>query len=152
MLPNRFSISPFSYLSSQQEKHYQALKWDLERLFSFLEMKEGEFAVVKLREDIKSLVRHSLLSCEVISVIFLSSLSCLQAVILPNEHSFELFGYDILLDSKLKPWLMEVNGSPSLEASDEKDFWLKENIICDLIDILFPPVDGEVKRGDFELL
>lgn len=39
-----------------------------------------------------------------------------------RSNCFEIFGFDILVDSDLKPWLLEVNLSPSLSADSPLDF------------------------------
>jgi len=49
---------------------------------------------------------------------------------------FELYGFDILLDSKLKPWLLEVNISPSLSSSSPMDKKIKTILICDALNLI----------------
>lgn len=49
---------------------------------------------------------------------------------------FELFGFDILLDKNLKPWLLEVNISPSLSSSSPLDKKIKTVLICDTLNLV----------------
>ncbi len=55
-----------------------------------------------------------------------------------DHHCFELYGFDILIDKNLRPWLIEVNASPSLVHTTKHDFVLKKNIINDLLNVLIP--------------
>jgi hypothetical protein len=55
----------------------------------------------------------------------------------PSELSagtqcFELFGFDVLLDSKLRPWVLEVNVSPSLSSSSPMDRAIKHRLLTDV--------------------
>ena len=49
---------------------------------------------------------------------------------------FEILGFDILLDRKLKPWLMEVNRSPSFHTDSPLDKEVKEALIYDTLDLI----------------
>ena len=59
-----------------------------------------------------------------------------------NRHTkhknccFEIYGFDILLDHKLKPWLLEVNISPSLSSSSPMDKKIKSILICDTLNLV----------------
>ncbi|XP_049761847.1 tubulin polyglutamylase TTLL13 [Elephas maximus indicus] len=44
---------------------------------------------------------------------------------------FEILGFDILLDHKLKPWLLEVNHSPSFTTDSRLDREVKDALLCD---------------------
>jgi tubulin polyglutamylase TTLL4 len=46
---------------------------------------------------------------------------------------FEVFGFDVLLDQDLKPWLLEVNVSPSLSSSSPLDRRLKTCLMADVM-------------------
>lgn len=54
----------------------------------------------------------------------------------------ELFGFDILVDSSLKPWLLEVNLSPSLGIDTALDLRVKTSLVTDLLTLVgLPAVD-----------
>ena len=53
-----------------------------------------------------------------------------------RTNCFELFGYDILVDSDLKPWLVEINLSPSLACESPLDLQIKSSLISDLLNLV----------------
>ena len=57
-------------------------------------------------------------------------------------NCYEIFGFDILLDSDLKPWLVEVNLSPSLSTDSPLDHTIKCQLLTDTFNMI------QVKRFD----
>jgi tubulin polyglutamylase TTLL6/13 len=53
-----------------------------------------------------------------------------------KSRCFEILGFDILLDSDAKPWLLEVNCMPSLAAYSEFDNDLKTRVISGALTIV----------------
>jgi tubulin polyglutamylase TTLL9 len=62
-----------------------------------------------------------------------------------DKHCFELYGYDILIDSKLKPWLLEINASPSLSANTPADYELKLQMLSSCLDVV--DAEGKLQVG-----
>ena len=54
-----------------------------------------------------------------------------------NEHinsmCFEILGFDVLIDEKLKPWLIEINHAPSFATDTPFDFKIKKDVIADAL-------------------
>jgi len=136
----RFSMSHYSHQKGQIDNLYmhltnasvqkkgddydkeQGCKWDLRSLKMLLISQHGLRAVDELFYDIQCVITRSLLS--------------VQQVVIQDKHCFELYGYDILIDSNLKPWLIEVNASPSLTGDTPSDRDLKQCLVEDSMDII----------------
>ncbi|CAG9328553.1 unnamed protein product [Blepharisma stoltei] len=53
-----------------------------------------------------------------------------------RNNCFDLFGFDVLIDSNLKPWLLEVNLTPSLATDAPLDLHIKGNLIADTFNLI----------------
>ena len=62
-----------------------------------------------------------------------------------KSNCFELLGFDIMLDDKLNPWVLEVNLAPSLTADSPLDFHIKTNLAVDVFNVV--GIRRPVKRG-----
>mmetsp|Transcript_13455 Transcript_13455/g.25936 ORF Transcript_13455/g.25936 Transcript_13455/m.25936 type:complete len:413 (+) Transcript_13455:154-1392(+) len=109
----------------------QGMKWHVHDLRVYLTMNFGREKTDKLFADIQDMMVRSLIS--------------VQQAIIQDKHSFELYGFDVLFDQDLKPWLIEVNASPSLTKSNREDHALKYDVLNDLVDVV--DVEGRL-RGD----
>jgi len=53
-----------------------------------------------------------------------------------DKHCFEVYGFDILIDDKLSPWLLEVNAYPSITATTKEDYNMKYALLIDTIKVV----------------
>ena len=51
-------------------------------------------------------------------------------------NCFELLGFDVLIDNNFKPWLLEVNLSPSMNTDSKLDFETKGMLLADLFNLV----------------
>lgn len=102
-------------------------KWSVQNLRLFLEGTRGKGVTDRLFGAIDWLIVHSL--------------RAVAPVMASDRHCFECYGYDIIIDNLLKPWLVEVNASPSLTSTTVNDRILKYKLIDNIISIVLPP-DG----------
>ena len=72
-----------------------------------------------IKASIKDIVIKTLLSGENVL------LDMAKGNISNRYQCYELFGFDVLLDEHLKPWLLEVNISPSLHSASSLDLTVK---------------------------
>jgi len=97
-------------------------KWQLRNLRMYMASKHGVEAADQLFTNIEALVVRSLMS--------------VQKVMIHDKHCFEMYGYDILVDDQLKPWLLEVNASPSLSCENQMDYESKFMVLNDMFDVV----------------
>ncbi|KAF5399205.1 Tubulin tyrosine ligase like 1 [Paragonimus heterotremus] len=107
--------------------HYNSIhggKWTTENFRLWMEGTKGKAASDKLFDEIHWIIVHSL--------------KAVASVLINDRHCFECYGYDIIIDDNFKPWLIEVNASPSLSATTASDRILKYKLVNDVINIVVP--------------
>uniref|UniRef100_A0A8D3CB34 Tubulin--tyrosine ligase-like protein 9 n=1 Tax=Scophthalmus maximus TaxID=52904 RepID=A0A8D3CB34_SCOMX len=116
-------------------------KWQMQQLRRYLTAKHG-------REIVETLFKE-------MDNIFVRSLLSVQKVMINDKHCFELYGYDVLLDQNLKPWLIEVNASPSHMPSSQEDYEMKYRLLDDTLNVVDMEgrLTGKEKRvGGYDLM
>jgi len=109
------------------EDQESASKWTFATFKTYLDSIGIDFNTIF--KNIEDVVVKTILSIE--GILFTANVNQV-----PHRHNcFELFGFDILLDSKLKPWLLEVNLSPSLACESALDLKVKGDLISDLFNL-----------------
>lgn len=96
-------------------------KWLFSRLLRYLEDHGHDTKLLWTR------IRH---------ICILTVLILMPLVPAEAAGCFELFGFDILVDDQLHPWLLEVNAAPALAAGSDVDWAVKEPLLRDLIGLL----------------
>lgn len=73
-----------------------------------------------------------------ICILVLKSLVIVDDKMTHQPCNFEVFGYDVLIDSKLRCWLIEVNASPSMARENSLDIRVKNGVIKDTVSLIAP--------------
>uniref|UniRef100_A0A0X3NPH5 Tubulin--tyrosine ligase-like protein 5 n=3 Tax=Schistocephalus solidus TaxID=70667 RepID=A0A0X3NPH5_SCHSO len=100
-------------------------KWSLGALLRYLRNEGKDTAGLMLR--IEDIIIKSFLAVE-------SPIVSACHLFQPGKNNcFELYGFDIIVDENLRPWLLEVNLSPSLACDTPLDFKVKSSMLADLL-------------------
>jgi len=96
-------------------------------------LREQGWDVDQLRSDINDIIVKTLCCIQ-------PSLAHIYKSCQPEDKSnsccFELLGFDIILDQNFKPWLLEVNHSPSFTTDTPLDKKIKRQVIAEALDLL----------------
>lgn len=132
--------------SSLYEKYELGNQLSFESFQDYLNLQyPGKFSLVSLIEDMKLMIKHTL--------------SSVKKKLNPNnrEFCFEIFGFDFILDSNGRIWLIECNTNPCIELSSPLLGQLIPNMIKEAfnltIDTIFPvPNQSKLNPNNWEFL
>ncbi|CAK80151.1 unnamed protein product (macronuclear) [Paramecium tetraurelia] len=107
---------------------YLGSKWSLLALREYLKL--NKINEQQIFERIEDLIIKTIISVE--SAIF----QACEMNVPFRSNCFSLFGFDVLVDQFLKPWLLEVNFSPSLNIDAPLDLKIKGEMLADLFTLI----------------
>ncbi|XP_072479619.1 tubulin polyglutamylase TTLL5 isoform X14 [Notamacropus eugenii] len=103
-------------------------KWSMSAMLRYLKQ-EGKDTTA-LMAHVEDLIIKTIISAEL-------AIATACKTFVPHRSScFELYGFDVLIDSTLKPWLLEVNLSPSLACDAPLDLKIKASMISDMFTVV----------------
>ncbi|XP_073824894.1 tubulin tyrosine ligase-like 4A isoform X2 [Musca autumnalis] len=118
-----YSINKFSsnYAKNEDVNACHGHKWTIKSLWNYLASRGVHTEL--LWDALRSLVLRTILAGE-------NSINNMIRTNVESKYScFELFGFDVLLDADLIPWLLEVNISPSLHSELPLDAHVKAPLV-----------------------
>ncbi|XP_072424073.1 tubulin polyglutamylase TTLL5 isoform X2 [Chiloscyllium punctatum] len=103
-------------------------KWSMSAMLRYL--KQEGMDTVALMAQIEDLIIKALIAAEL-------HIASASKMFVPHRgNCFELYGFDVLIDSNLKPWLLEVNLSPSLACDAPLDLKIKASLLSDMFTLV----------------
>ncbi|XP_036062223.1 tubulin polyglutamylase TTLL5 isoform X8 [Onychomys torridus] len=103
-------------------------KWSMSAMLRYLKQ-EGKDTTA-LMAHVEDLIIKTIISAEL-------AIATACKTFVPHRSScFELYGFDVLIDNTLKPWLLEVNLSPSLACDAPLDLKIKASMISDMFTVV----------------
>nr|XP_043902929.1 tubulin polyglutamylase TTLL5 [Solea senegalensis] len=103
-------------------------KWSMSAMLRYLRQ-EGKDTTL-LMKQVEDLIVKAVVSAE------LHIVTACKMFVPHKTNCFELYGFDVLIDSNLKPWLLEVNLSPSLACDTPLDLKIKASMIADMFSLV----------------
>ncbi len=126
--------------SANQEDSEASSKWSLSTFRARLARMGIDAEALFAKID--SIVVKTLISIEA-QVQLAMTMACRHP-----QQCFQLFGFDVLIDHKLKPWLLEVNLGPSLSCDHDLDLAIKSEMVADLLTLAgVRPADLRARNG-----
>ncbi|XP_053394016.1 tubulin polyglutamylase TTLL5-like isoform X3 [Mercenaria mercenaria] len=102
-------------------------KWSLGAMLRYLRSNGKDTAALMMK--IEDVVIKTIVSVEL-------PIATACKMFMPFKgNCFELYGFDIMIDENMKPWVIEVNLSPSLACDSPLDMKIKSNLLCDLFSL-----------------
>lgn len=135
-----YSINKYhsDYIKATETDEDVGHKWTFSALLRHLKSQGSN--VTELMHNIEDVIIKSIFACS-------QSIVSACRMFVPNGNNcFELYGFDILIDNTLKPWLLEVNLSPSLGIDTPLDAKVKSSLLTDLLTLAGIPALSPLSR------